>query len=156
KGYQAILKAQAAGTNFYVNATVQMALGKTFAQAALGASHTPVTLQPFSLSSREVPGAEGHATADEIKRAAITSQPGRVSQFQETEDGGFVLYVQSLLPADEKVKTAEFPRYLAQLRQGREQEAFNLWLQNEFTREYQHNIPNFDEIVGRKPAPRGQ
>jgi len=152
---EAAAKARMAGTNFYYNATIQLVAGKTFAQTALAAGQTPFALKPFSLSSREVPEAAGHAEVNLIKRAAFTTQPGRVSAFEPTAEGGFVMFVQSLLPVDEAAKTSGLKDYLSQLRRERGNEAFGLWLQAEENREMR-NTPVWDELTGRKPAPRAQ
>lgn len=153
KGYLATIKARTAGTNFYYTASVQMALGKTFAQAVLAAGQAPVALKPFSLSSKEIPEAEEHAEARQIQNAAYSTKPGHISAFEPTADGGFVLYVQSLLPVDEASKKAEFPAFLAQMRRSRETEAFNLWLQTEASREL-INTPVAQELMGGKSSPR--
>jgi hypothetical protein len=150
RDHEAALKARAAGTNFYYNATVQMALGKTFAQVAVASHESPQALAPFSLSSQEIPIAEGHAEVRQIKNAAFTTAPGHISPFEPTADGGFVLYVQSLLPVNETDKKADLPRFIAQLRRGRESEAFNLWLNIEENRELR-NTPVYDELTGHKP-----
>jgi len=153
KNYEATMKARAAGTNFYFAATVQLAAGKTFAQAALAAGQTPQALKPFSLSSQTVPEAEGHAEVNQIKNAAFATKPGHASQFVPTAEGGFVLFIQSLLPVDEAVKTAELPRFLAQARRNRENETFSLWLETEANRELK-TTPVYAELMGNKSAPR--
>jgi hypothetical protein len=150
---EAAMKAQSVGTNFYYNATVQMAAGKTFAQAAVAAGQSPVVLKPFSLSSQVVPEVEGRAELNELKQAAFTTSVGHISQLMPTEDGGFVLFVQSLLPMDEAAKNVELPKFLAQMRHSRESEAFNLWLQNEANRELR-DTPVYTELMGGKSAPR--
>jgi hypothetical protein len=151
--HEAALKARAEGTNFFVNATVQMAAGKTFAQAALAAHLIPVALKPFSPSSPDVPEAAGLADPRAIKQAEFTTQPGHISQFVPTAEGGFLLFVQSLLPVNEKEKTSEMPQYLAQVRRQRQNEAFNLWLQSEANRELR-NTPIYNELVGGSQSPR--
>jgi hypothetical protein len=135
QNHEAALKAQTAGTNFYYTAAVQMAAGKTFAQAAIAAGHAPLALSPFSLSSQEVPEAGDHAEINQLKQAAFTTQPGHLSKFFPTADGGFVLFVQSLLPVDESKKISDLPLFLSQVRRSRESEAFNIWLQTEANRE---------------------
>jgi len=152
KNFEATIKARTAGTNFYYGASVQMAAGKTFAQAALAAGQRPVALKPFSLSSQSVPEAEGHAEVTQIKNAAFSTKPGHISPFTPTAEGGFVFFVQSLLPVDEASKTAELPQFLAQQRRSRESEAFNLWLETEANRELK-NTPVYAELAGNKPAP---
>lgn len=99
-----------------------------------------------------MPEAEGHAEAGEIKNAAFYTKPGHISQFVPTADGGFVLFVQAMLPVDEAAKRATLPRFLAQERNQRENEAFNLWLQAEANRELK-STPVYDELMGKKPAP---
>jgi hypothetical protein len=132
---QAIALAQKAGTNFYFNAVVQLATGKKFPQIATAAGHPAVTLSPFSLSSPEVAGSQDRAEVGQLKQAAFTTEAGHLSRFVPTADGGFVLFVNSLLPVDQAKKTTEFPQYLSQIRRSRQSEAFNLWINSEFGRE---------------------
>jgi hypothetical protein len=141
---QAVAFAQRAGTNFYYSAAVQIAAGKKFAQAAVAAGSAPTILSPFSLNSAEVPELGDHAELGQLKQAAFTTAPGGLSQFIPTADGGFVLYVQSLLPVDEAKKTTAFPQFMAQARRARQSEAFNLWLNTEMNREMR-NTPLFQQ-----------
>jgi hypothetical protein len=146
---EAAEKAQSAGTNFYYTAAVQMAAGKTFAQAAVAAGQAPQVLTPFSLSSQEVPEAGDRAELNQLKQAAFTTPVGRLSKFFPTADGGFVLFIQAMLPVDEAKKTADMPQFLSQVRRGRENEAFNLWLQTEANHELV-NTPVYNEMAGGK------
>ena len=148
---EAAALAQRAGTNFYITATMQMALGKTFAQTAVTAGQAPQILTPFSLSSQDVPEAGDRAEIGQLKRAAFTTAPGHLASFVGTTDGGFVLFVQSLLPVDQQKKTAELPQFTAQVRRGRENEAFNRWLQAEANRELR-NTPVYAELMGGKKS----
>ena len=132
---QAVALAQQAGTNFYFTAAIGMATGKKFPQVAEAHGVTAVVLSPFSLSSSEVPELGDHAQLGQLKQAAFTTAPGKISPFVPTADGGFILYVQSLLPVDESKKAVDFPQYLAQARRARQTEAFNLWLNTELNRE---------------------
>lgn len=132
---QAVALAQRAGTNFYFTAAIGLATGKKFPQVAEAHGVTAVALSPFSLSSAEVPELGNHAELGQLKQAAFTTTPGKISPFIPTADGGFVLYMQSLLPVDESKKATEFPQYLAQARRARQNEAFNLWLNTELNRE---------------------
>ncbi len=141
---QAIARAQTAGATFYATATNQMAAGKTFAQVAIAAGQSPQALPPFALSSQEVPGFGERAELGQLKQAAFTTPVGHLSNFAPIADGGFVLFVQSLLPVDETKKAAEFPQFLAQVRHGRQTEAFNIWLQGEANRELR-NTPIYQQ-----------
>jgi hypothetical protein len=151
KFYEGAAKARAACTNFYVTASVQTSAGKTFAQAAQAAGKTPMVLKPFSLSSEAVPETEGLADVRQLKNAAFGTRPGHVSPVEATGAGGFVLYVQSLLPVDEAARADDMPKFLAQMRRNGEMEAFNLWLQAEANRELR-NTPVYNELAG-KSAP---
>jgi hypothetical protein len=133
--HEASVKARTAGTNFYYNAAVQLAAGKTFAEAALAAGQTPFALKPFSLSSQSIPEAEGHAEVNAVKQTVFTTPIGHVSAFEPTAEGGFVLFVKSLLPISEELKKSDLPKYLDQVRRQHENEAFNIWLQLEENRE---------------------
>jgi len=135
KTFEAAAKARAAGSNFFYTAAVKLAAGSTFAQAAVAAGQAPVALKPFSLSSSYIPEAEGRAESRQIQEVTYSTQPGHISPFVPTADGGFVLYVQSILPVDQAVKNAAMPDFMAQLRRSRETEAFNQWLQTEANRE---------------------
>jgi hypothetical protein len=132
---EALVLAQRAGTNFYYSLTVQMAAGKTFAQAAVAAAQTPLVLPPFSLSTGELPEIGDRADIRQVKSAAFTTTAGHISNFVPTQDGGFVLFVQQLLPLDTTKKNADLTQFLNQVRRARQNEAFNLWLQGEANRE---------------------
>jgi hypothetical protein len=132
---EAVALAQRAGTNFYVSATVQLATGNSFAKSAVADGCAPLLLPPFSLSTRELPDLGGRATLNQLKQAAFTTSPGHTSKFQPTSDGGFVLFVQQLLPIELAEKNSELPSFTAQVCHARQSEAFNLWLQTEANRE---------------------
>jgi hypothetical protein len=132
---QAVALAQQAGTNFYYTAHVQTSLGEKFSKVAAGSQLSAVTLSPFSPSSTDVPELADQNDLNQLKRAAFSTPPGRVSPFVPTADGGFVLYVQSLLPVDQVKKNTDFPKFLAEVRRARLNEAFNLWINTELNRE---------------------
>ena len=85
-----------------------------------------------------------HAELNQLKRAAFSTPPGKVSPFVPSAEGGFVVYVQSLLPVDQAEKSTNFPKFLAELRRTRLNEAFNLWINAELNRELR-NTPYFQQ-----------
>jgi hypothetical protein len=131
----ATLKAQQAGSNFTVSLSVRMALGKSFAAATIAEGYDPQVLPPFALSTQEMPDLGDQATLNQLKQAAFTTRVGSVSNFRPTDDGGFVLYVESRLPVDQSKMAAELPQFTAQLREQREMQAFNSWVQREASRQ---------------------
>ena len=147
---QATVLAREAGTNAYIRLTVAMAGGKSFAAACAAAGLQPQTLPPFSISTRELPSLAGRADLNQVKQAAFTTPVGHFSNFTETDDGGFILFVQSQLPMDQSVMNAELPQFAETLRRSRESEAFNAWLGPVFNNWLQNEAGKElrDEIVG--------
>ncbi len=79
--HEATLLAQGAGTNFYFDATIQMATGKTFAQVAVADGLQPQALPPFSLGTRDLPELGDRAGLDQLKQATFSTPVGHVSCF---------------------------------------------------------------------------
>lgn len=145
--YQTALATQMAqrnGTNFAQQVSAQMAAGKTFAAASAAAGVQPETLTPFSLETEDLPELGSRADIQQIKQAAFTTPVGHASGFQETQDGGFVLFVEKKLPVSAAEMTAQLPDYMLQLRQARETETFNAWIEAEANREFK-NVPAFQK-----------
>ena len=147
----ATIYAERAGTNFVAALPAQVAAGKSFSSAAAADGFRPEILPPFSLDTEEVPAVEGRVELNRLKQAAFTTPPGHISQFIPTADGGFVLYVQSLLPLDEARKAADMPQFIAQLRRARQNEAFNEWLGTEANRELR-NTPFYQRQTADSAA----
>ncbi len=135
---EAIFMAQTAGTNFVRRLPVQMASGKSFAAVSFADGLDPQVLPPFSMVTQEMPELADHATINQLRAAAFATPAGTSSGFRTTDDGGFVLFVESRLPIDEEKMAAELPQFTAELRNRRSQQAFNDWLQHEASRELQN------------------
>jgi SurA N-terminal domain len=144
---QAALFARQAGTNTFMRLTVAMATGKTFAGACIAAGLHPETLPPFSLSTRELPDLGSRAELSQVKQAAFTTTVGHISNFMETDDGGFILFVQSQLAVDQAVMNADLPQFTEALRRARVNEAFQEWLNVEANRTL-GNMPFARELAG--------
>jgi hypothetical protein len=125
-----------AGTNFVRSLGGSLAVGKSFASACVAAGLQPQVLPPFSLSTRELPELGDHAELNQIKKSAFTTTIGHAGNFVETGDGGFILFVQSQLPVDQSAMNSELPKFTADLRRSRENEAFNQWLNVQVRQEY--------------------
>ena len=132
---QAVALAQRAGTNFYAQASVQQVVGKKLTQVAVSAGLVPIVLAPFSLSSPAIAEVGDHAEVGTIKQVAFSTPPGQLSRFYPSAEGGFVLFVESLLPVDQAAKTAKLAEFSSQVHRGRQNEAFNIWLSTEASRE---------------------
>ena len=136
KLHEATLLAQSSGTSFIQTLTNSLAGGKKFAAACVLAGFPPELLPPFSLNTREMPELDGRAELNQIKQAAFSTAVGQASGFEPTDDGGFVLYVESRQPADEETMNADLPQFLASLRRSQQNEAFNEWLGMEARKQF--------------------
>jgi SurA-like N-terminal domain len=142
KMHAATLLAQAAGTNAAVALKIKMATGGGFTSACQAVDLKPEALPPFSLSTKDVPELAGRIELSQLKQAAFVTPVGQASGFEETDNGGFIVYVQSQLPVDKTQMDSDLPQFTAALRQRREAEAFNEWVMHEAGREL-GNLPAF-------------
>jgi hypothetical protein len=115
------------GLALYPVLTNGLAQGKMFPAICLSKQLKPVSLPPFSLSTRELPELEDRANLNQLKQIAFSTPPGTVSSFQPAEDGGLILYVKSKLPLDQARMDATLPAFANYVRQNRQNEAFNEW-----------------------------
>jgi hypothetical protein len=132
---QAMRLAESAGTNFAPVLATNLAAGKNFAAACVAAGFSPQILPPLSLSTRGLPGFAANIDLNELKQAAFMTPIGHASGFEPTDDGGFIVFVQSQLPVDSSAMSADLPQFTADLRRSRENDAFQEWLNVEANRE---------------------
>jgi hypothetical protein len=124
--------AQEAAIRFHGTVTNGLAQHKSFAAICAEAGVKPELLPPFSVSTQSLPGAiEDRIDLRMLKQAAFTAMPGQAARPMPTRDGACVLYVEKQLPVDEAKMKADFPKFLAQVRQGRQSDAFNQWFQKQ-------------------------
>jgi parvulin-like peptidyl-prolyl isomerase len=113
------------------------------------AGYPPEVLPAFSLSTQELPELGGRAGLNELKQAAFSTAIGQASGFVPTDDGGFVVYVESQQPVDETTMNAELPQFLASIRRSRQNEAFNEWLGMEARKQF-GNLAIFQQTDAAK------
>ena len=123
--------ARQAGTGFYLTLTNGLAQGKTLAAICAEAKVGLVDVQPFSLSTRELPQVEDYLTINQYKQITFSTPVGKASPFQMTSRGGIIVYLKSKLPLDEAKMTASLPAFANAVRQSRQNEAFNDWFRKE-------------------------
>ena len=131
---QAIALARKAGTAFHQTLTNGIAQGKAFAALCSDAKLRPIELPPFSLSTRELPALEDHVKINQLQELAFRTPPGKISDFEETREGGIILYVKARLPLDETKMRTELPAFVNYVRQRRQEEAFEAWFRKEAER----------------------
>lgn len=141
---EAAMKARQQGLDFHAVATNGLAAGKSFADICKQAGVKPISLAPFSLSTRELPEIEKLLDLSYLKRVAFETTPGQVGQVLPSNDGAAVVYVQAKLPVDEakmKANLAEFTRSVHQVRRS---EVFNEWFRREAEQAFR-TLPYFQQ-----------
>ena len=135
--HEATLYAQAAGTNFVQNLQQQggLASARVFSVICTAAGLHSEALPPFSLSTSDLPELGDRVTMNQLKSAAFATSIGHASDFEKTDDGGFVVYVGSQLPLDITAMNANLPRFAAALREQRETAAFYNWIEHTGSRD---------------------
>jgi len=128
---QAMSLARQAGMTAYQALTNGLAQGKPFTNVCAEANIKPMQLPPFSLSTRALPEVEEFVGLDQLKRAAFSTAPGKLTPFQPTSDGVMIVYVKAKLPVDQAKMQSELPTFVNNARRVRQQEAFDLWLRHE-------------------------
>ncbi|NOS71893.1 MAG: hypothetical protein HOP33_18430 [Verrucomicrobia bacterium] len=130
---EAAVAARNEGSAFQVAATNGLIAGKTFAAICDEAKQTPVSPAPFSRSTRKLEDIEKRVELNRFKQAAFSTQPGNVSIFVPTGDGGFVVHVKSRLPLNETKMRADLPGFTKAAQQALHNDAFQEWFQREAT-----------------------
>ena len=120
-----------AGELFQAAATNMIASGKSFQDAAAASKLTVITPSAFNKSTRALADLDPRVDLQNLKNAAFRLAPGEVSSFVSTADGGFVVYLRSLAPADDATVKAELPKFIQSLQQRRQMQAFNDWFLKE-------------------------
>jgi hypothetical protein len=156
KHSQALQLARAAGQQSARTLTNSVAQGKSLDQAFTAAGLKPVPLPPFSLSTRTLPEVEEHLPLNQLKQMAFTTQPGKVSDFQPTRDGGLILAVKGKLPLEDAKIQADLPGFMRMERQRRQDEAFNLWFRQEAQKGLRDTPLGRPQQPPPNMAPKGQ
>ncbi len=115
------------GEAFAQAATNTLAQGKSFAEAATAAKLAVKSPSAFSKTTRSLSDLDSNVDLQSLKAAAFKLQPGGVSGYMTTSDGGFVVHLRALAPADDAVMKTDLPKFTQNLQQRRQIQAFNDW-----------------------------
>lgn len=120
--------ASAAATGFIPMATNQLAAGVAFNQVCEAAGATHVDLVPFSPGTTPpLEGLDPTFNLRTLQRTVMEMKAGDISQFLPSRDGGYVLYVAERTPVEPSKVQEELPEFTENLRQYRQNQAFDAW-----------------------------
>ncbi len=131
KQYESASLARMAGIEAHQKITNAIAKGKSFEAAVAEAGLKVTKLAPFSMATRAMADLDGRVSPNDLKQVAYSLEPGKISSFQGTSTGGFILYVAAKLPLDEAKYNSDLAAFKNYVRQSRQSEAFNLWFSKE-------------------------
>lgn len=131
---QSVLAAHAAGEAFAQTLTNGLAAGRKFSSICTEAGVKPVIVPALALSTRTAPLVEEHVNLNQYKNAAFTTPVGQASGLVLTGTGGFVVFVREKLPIELARLTQELPAFTTSLRQRRQSEAYQYWINREAER----------------------
>lgn len=152
---ESALKAQQQAMDFHAATTNNLATGKSFADLCAKAGVKPVSLTPFSLSTRELPEIEKQLDFSMLKRAAFETAPGQVAQVLPSADGAAVIYVQAKLPVDEAKMHTNLPEFTRSVHQVRRSEVFNDWFRREAEKAFS-TLPYFQQKQAQMQGAAGK
>lgn len=125
---RAIQLARDAAKKFALAVTNGLASGKKFVDVAREQKVSVVNIAPFARQATSIPDVESlHVSPFQIRSAAFAHKAGESSGFISSGDGGFVLYVDKFLPADEAKMQEELKDNLENLRSRSASIAFGEW-----------------------------
>jgi hypothetical protein len=145
KEFEAMRTAQMSARMFEQTATNGLAKGQTFAEITRSAKVKPLDLPPFSLSTESLPEIEDEVDFNTFKQNVVETPTGKVSGLIPTHSGGMVVYVGERLPVDKAKMQAELPAFSKLVRQARQNQAFDMWFQKEFST-VARNLPAFQQL----------
>ena len=128
---QAVEAARKAGNEFLATLTNSLAQGKPFAEICQAAKVQPVALQPFSLRTASLPGLDGQVNFNLLRSLAYSLKPGKTSQFLQSAEGGFFIFLRDKQAVDEAKMKEELPEFASTLRFQNQNEAFNQWFRKQ-------------------------
>jgi hypothetical protein len=129
---QGAFAAMQSASNIYNNLTTGLDQGKTFTMLTAQMGLKTESLPPFSLSTEKLPESlANQVSLEALRRATFGTEVGHVSYPGRAQYGMFMVYVEKKLPVDEAKMKVELPGFVANMRQGRQSDAFNQWLQGQ-------------------------
>lgn len=103
--------------------------GKKFAELAKEKKLNLVDIPPFSRVARSIPAVEAiNVSSFQYRGTATSLKVGEVSSFVSAGDGGFVLQLEKILPADEENMKKDMKDFIEEARAEQANTVFNEWV----------------------------
>jgi hypothetical protein len=122
------------GQIFRVIATNAIVEGKNLVTIAEEQGLNALELPPITLAMNTVSGLPPQLDLNAIKNSAFALEPGQVSEFIPSRDGGLLLQLNERKPPEESSIQAALGSYLEEMRDRNRQQVFNTWFIEEFAR----------------------
>jgi hypothetical protein len=123
--------ARAAGRAFQTNLTNGLALKKPFNELCAAAKVTPIDVPVYTPSTRSLTNLDQRIDFRLLQSVTVDLPAGEVTGFISQPEGGYVAYVKARPPIDEMKMKAELPEFIANMRQYRQNEAFQQWFRRQ-------------------------
>ena len=157
KNQLAVEAAQSAGRNFLVTLTNSLATNKPFAEICLAARVQPVALPPYSLRTTSLPGLDEQVNFNLLKNVAYNLKPGKASQFLQSGQGGFIIYLRDKQPISDAKMKEDLPEFINTLRFQNQNEAFNEWFRKEAEKGLRNSpLSRPQTTASAEPEPKGE
>ncbi len=122
-----------AGKAFADAVKTGLTAGKKFEDVAKEKKVALIDVAPFSRAERKIEAIENLSlSTSQYSSAATAHKAGEASDLVPSGDGGFVLYVEKYVPADEEKMKKEIKDYLDNLRSRQANIAFSDWVSSGF------------------------
>jgi hypothetical protein len=174
KREHAFFMARDAGQAFYAKAIGQVSQGKSFDAVAAANGAKTVTLPSFSLATAQPTNILATADYKQLEKSnptvaelfqqrqefqslvenVFSLQPGKMSGYIPTFEGGYVLYLKARQPVDQAKMQKEMPQFLARMREQRQNAAFGEWFQKQ-VQEMRLVIPQSQQQQMQQRQPAG-
>lgn len=134
RNYMALDLARKAGQAFHITLTNGLNAKKPFAEICAAEKVKTIDLPPFSAGTRSLTNIDQRVSLRLLQSVALDLEVGKTSPFlsaQPASEGGFIVYARSRPAIDEAKMKEELPRFVNQLRNFRQNDAFQQWFRKQ-------------------------
>lgn len=134
KTFMALDLARKAGQAFQITLTNGLAANKSFADICAAGKVKVIDIPPFSASTRNLTNIDSRVNLRMLQSVALDLEVGKASPFlsaQPPSEGGFIVYAKARPAIDPAKMQEELPRFVNQLRNFRQNDAFQQWFRKQ-------------------------